>query len=1303
MGLVDPNQSTDHRLGRENWPIPLPRARVRLTRRLNLRFLTVLLVLAVTCLGGMHLLHEVQIRRNASDLLRRASRAEARDDLETAEQSLRQYLKIKREDGTAWKWYARIVDEHDSDRRQRDQVLLVHEQALRYNRGDLKLERRCALLALERARYTKEVGWYNDAQRRLSNLIEKLPTTSQGQPLATELAELEDLLGQCDHELNHFESAEKWFLLALQHDPAQVSCYDRLARLRRDRLWRLRSIEAADATIREMVAKNPKVGLAFIYRWRYAQEFLPPADATDIQKALELAPDDPEVLLTAAVASEQKPDPAAARHYFEKGWKLHPKNLALALGLARLETREQHPEQGEAVLRQAFQAHPSLTLAFELAEILILQDKIEGKEQAVDYLTLLRNAGLGGTLVPYLEAEILVRRQRWSEAIPTIKMARAVLSNDQRLTVKLDLMLAECFGRLGSDDQRLDALRSAVGADPNLESARIDLARAMARSGNLERAIAILSPLVDRRPELRLDLARLLIEKASRQTGGRPDWKAAEGSLREAEKALPQAIESLTLLRVDLLAGQHRLDDARSLLSSVLARDPRNLRLRLTLARLTQRQDRGPAALQILDRIEEDLGPSLETQLARLDFWGLQGGVAARDAVAKLAEKRRQIRPADLPVFLDRLAAVEIRLGQPHLARDHLRELVDLRPASIQVLMSLFDVALQTADYAGARELVSRIRTIEGEEGTLWRFARASYMLDEARRGVTNDLEASRVLAAEIAARRTSWWGSFVLRAEIAELEGQTERAIKNYLQAIELGNTQATLARRLVGLLHQMKQFDQIDRVVEILSDRGIPAGDLMLSAALSAVRRHDYDRGIALARQVFPERSTRYSDHLFLGQFYLAAHRPREAGEALRRAVELGPGVPITWVTYVQYLVLEKQSDQASAAVEAARKSLPADRADLALAQCYAMLGRTREAEARVQAALKSPACDLTAIRVAVDLYINQGRFDRVEPILDKLDAVASGRTPDVLAWANRTRSLARLSAGRPSDLDRALTLIELNLKANPSSLEDQRLKAVLLALKTSRRGDAIKLLEPLDQSGQLGTNEQFILAQTYLSERLFASYERQMEKVLGSGVKNPRHLIHFVEFLVGRGELGRAERWIVEAIRESPAAASLLRPKLAAIYCRQERHDEAEALLRQVLAADPANVEALNNLAWELALREPARPREALTLIDRAIEKRGPIATFVDTRAVALIQNGEPDRAAQELRTVQSADPRNLSLALHLAWAYQSSGKAEAARQAFELAQELGLKPETRHPLERGFVDRLSRQFARSPEVF
>ena len=60
-------------------------------------------------------------------------------------------------------------------------------------------------------------------------------------------------------------------------------------------------------------------------------------------------------------------------------------------------------------------------------------------------------------------------------------------------------------------------------------------------------------------------------------------------------------------------------------------------------------------------------------------------------------------------------------------------------------------------------------------------------------------------------------------------------------------------------------------------------------------------------------------------LGRFYQAARRTEEAGRELRRAVELGPGVPATWLRYVQHLVETRQLDRARAAVDAACKALP------------------------------------------------------------------------------------------------------------------------------------------------------------------------------------------------------------------------------------------------------------------------------------------------------------------------------------------------------------------------------------------
>ena len=63
--------------------------------------------------------------------------------------------------------------------------------------------------------------------------------------------------------------------------------------------------------------------------------------------------------------------------------------------------------------------------------------------------------------------------------------------------------------------------------------------------------------------------------------------------------------------------------------------------------------------------------------------------------------------------------------------------------------------------------------------------------------------------------------------------------------------------------------------------------------------------------------------------------------------------------------------------------------------------------------------------------------------------------------------------------------------------------------------------------------------------------------------------------------------------------------LASNLGVIWIRQGRFDEAEAIIRRVSGSNPDNADALNSLAWLLALRDHAKAEEALGLINKAIE--------------------------------------------------------------------------------------------------
>jgi tetratricopeptide (TPR) repeat protein len=117
-------------------------------------------------------------------------------------------------------------------------------------------------------------------------------------------------------------------------------------------------------------------------------------------------------------------------------------------------------------------------------------------------------------------------------------------------------------------------------------------------------------------------------------------------------------------------------------------------------------------------------------------------------------------------------------------------------------------------------------------------------------------------------------------------------------------------------------------------------------------------------------------------------------------------------------------------------------------------------------------------------------------------------------------------------------------------------------------------------------------------------------------------------------------------------------------------QDRSDDAIVLFRKLVSLEPNNVAALNNLALLLAERPDDR-KEALQLIDRAIEISGGEPSLLDTKGTILIHDGQ---AATSISILESAanspnpDPR---YRLHLALAYRESGNLAKAKQELTLS--------------------------------
>jgi cellulose synthase operon protein C len=131
-------------------------------------------------------------------------------------------------------------------------------------------------------------------------------------------------------------------------------------------------------------------------------------------------------------------------------------------------------------------------------------------------------------------------------------------------------------------------------------------------------------------------------------------------------------------------------------------------------------------------------------------------------------------------------------------------------------------------------------------------------------------------------------------------------------------------------------------------------------------------------------------------------------------------------------------------------------------------------------------------------------------------------------------------------------------------------------------------------------------------------------------------------------------------------------------------RNRFDEALTFYQELLRRKADYVPAMNNRAWLLALKEDPGG-EALTLIDRVLERTGPIANYLDTRAMAYLAAGRPAPATADMEEAIRQEPA-APFYLHLADARLRVGDRTAAAAALREGKNHGLRPEAVHPLER-----------------
>ena len=251
--------------------------------------------------------------------------------------------------------------------------------------------------------------------------------------------------------------------------------------------------------------------------------------------------------------------------------------------------------------------------------------------------------------------------------------------------------------------------------------------------------------------------------------------------------------------------------------------------------------------------------------------------------------------------------------------------------------------------------------------------------------------------------------------------------------------------------------------------------------------------------------------------------------------------------------------------------------------------------------------------------------------------------------------------MSEGRTAE---GLEAILRAVEKDPESAYLQQRAAASLA-QNNRLDEALEHAEAglaLD-----GSDEQARLfaGQLYRIRRRTGDAERVLTVAPGEPVSlDSAFLLYQIYLDAGRFDdaLQTAE-WMVDAAPDRARG----RVAIANVYNRLGRQAEAEAILRDALAASPGDLHLYTSLAHLLHTREDYAAEIALhrEILVRHPERHASLTALGE----AQLKNGDPEAAVAAFMAVEESHPNDLDARLRLAFLFFESHRYLAARERFE----------------------------------
>ena len=262
------------------------------------------------------------------------------------------------------------------------------------------------------------------------------------------------------------------------------------------------------------------------------------------------------------------------------------------------------------------------------------------------------------------------------------------------------------------------------------------------------------------------------------------------------------------------------------------------------------------------------------------------------------------------------------------------------------------------------------------------------------------------------------------------------------------------------------------------------------------------------------------------------------------------------------------------------------------------------------------------------------------------------------------NNRLLLAKLLSEHPDKDKDVLKLLDETIQISPDQPEAQVFKTAYL-IKLKRTQEALELATKIDKQFPKLILGKLLKGDAYLAEKKLDKATEMYQEAYKIQ-PNDKVLFTLADLLNAQGKLPDAIKLLNNALEKNNKNGAI-HFKLATLYQQQNDTKQAEAHYKAILAEQPDNVLALNNLAF---LYSQKNDPQALDFAKKAYDKAPESAAILDTYGYILIKQGQAKEGLPILEKAASLAPKENDIQFHLAEAYSANNNNQKALEILEV---------------------------------